>query len=76
MVGLELATETITNTLVKCEFYHRLYHSFTESYTSSNPDGQKMFSMFENQLPELYALVIILSVKVNAYIEPRRKIGQ
>ena len=68
LISLEQATEAITTSLLKCEFYHRLYVSFAETSNSQMSDSKKIFDCLEGRLPELYALVIELSVKSVAYM--------
>ena len=67
LVSLEQATEAITTSLVKCEFYHKLYVSFAEANTQTSDSG-RIFTTLESRLPELYATVIELSVKSAEYM--------
>ena len=69
LVSLEQATEAITTSLVKCEFYHKLYISFADTSRSQTSDSGGFFTILEGRLPELYATVIELSVKSAAYME-------
>ena len=73
LVSLEQAMEAIATSLVKCDFYHNLYISFTETSNIQTSDSGRIFTILESRLPELYAIVIELSVKVEAYMESSSK---
>ena len=73
LAGLEQAIEAITISLSKCEFYHALYVSFTETGNSQVLDYNGIFSILESRLPELYAIAIEISVKSAAYMESSSK---
>lgn len=73
LVSLEQATEAITTSLVKCEFYHKLHVSFAETGNNQSSDSGRIFTTLEGRLPELYATVIEISVKSTAYMESSSK---
>ena len=75
LISLEQATEAITTSLLKCEFYHRLYVSFAETSNSQMSDSKKIFDCLEGRLPKLYAVVIELSVKSAAYMGSSSRIS-
>jgi len=72
LASLDQAIETIATTLVKCEFYHRVYASFAEKYKGP-ADHRRIFAEFESHLPKLYAAVVQISVKAKSYMLPASK---
>ena len=60
--------QVISATLVTCEFYHRLYTTFTQTTRSNVIDYIDGFQILEHQLPCLYAIAIEISIKVQGYL--------
>ena len=74
-MSLDQATETITATLVKCEFYHSLYDNFAKTTDSKSLEHQNIFRVLECYLPEIYAAVIEVTVKTVAYMETGKQVS-
>jgi hypothetical protein len=79
--NLEEAMETITTTMAKGEFYYSIYASSTLSYgsqcsTSHPKETTEALAALESTLQKLYAIVIVVSVKVKAYFQPSNFVGK
>ena len=65
--GFEAAIAALLEKVLICEFYAGIYIGVP----LSSPSGQQLQSMQDSGLPELYAAVIVFSVKAHTYFEAR-----
>ena len=70
MAGYEVATGALLEKLSKCEFYSELYNGVL--LPSQSPENRlQLQTKLESALPELYAAVIVFSVKARTYFETK-----
>ena len=66
--GFEVAIAALVENLSICECYAEIY-SRVSSDSQPNENQLELRTMLESALPELYAAVIVFSVKACAYFE-------
>ena len=67
MEAFDVATTAILDNLTKCECYAKIYNGPSESIENT-PELKKRL---ESALPELYASLIVFSVKAETYFEAK-----
>ena len=67
MGGFEVATAALLENLSTCEFYTGIYNGVLESTENT----LQLKENLESALPELYAAVIVFSVKAKTYFEAK-----
>ena len=68
--GFEVAIAALLEKVFICEFYAGIYIGVPLS-SRSTASGQQLQSMQDFGLPELYAAIIVFSVKAHTYFEAR-----
>ena len=68
MEGFEIAIATLLEKMSICEFYSGIYNGVSLPLQSTTNSSQ-LQSMLDSALPELYAAVIVFSVKARTYFE-------
>lgn len=66
---------TLVHKMAICEFYARIYEELSKLASSTANTGdsdalQNISTRVESALPELYAAVLVFSVKARQYFEP------
>ena len=70
MEGFDLATTALLENLSTCEFYAGIYSGVQlPSESTENTNTVQLKEKLESALPELYAAVIVFSVKAKTYFE-------
>ena len=70
MEGFEVATAALLEKLSICEFYSEIYNGVLLPSQSSD-NRLQLQAKLEYALPELYAAVIVFSVKARTYFEAK-----
>ena len=70
MEGFEVATATLLEKLSICEFYSGIYNGVLLP-SQSTENVLKLMAKLEYALPELYAAVVVFSVKARTYFEAK-----
>ena len=68
--GFEVAIAALLEKMSVCEFYFEIYVGAPLS-SQSTVNGQKLQSMVDSALPELYAAVIVFAAKASTYFSAR-----
>ena len=68
MEGFDVATTALLDNLSMCEFYAGIYNGVPLPSESTENTSQ-LKERLESALPELYAAVIVFSVKAKTYFE-------
>ena len=68
--GFEVAVATLMEKMSICQFYSGI-HNGVSLLTSSTESSLQLQRMLDSSLPELYAAVIVFSVKAQTYFEAR-----
>ena len=72
MEGFEVAIATLLEKMSICEFYSGIYNRVpVPSPSQSTANSSQLQGMLDSALPELYAAVIVLSVKARTYFEDK-----
>ena len=66
--GFEVAIAALLEKISICEFYARIYVGVSLPLRST-VDGLQLQSMPDSALPELYAAVIVFTIKARSYFE-------
>jgi len=74
--NLEQAIDSITTTLTKCDFYHRIYDAFVVHMTGAALIRHPVFDTFNATLPELYADVFEVTIKAKVYFHSPNHLGR
>ena len=69
--GFEAAITALLEKMPICHFYAGIYVGVPLTSQQSLEDGSKLQNMLKSALPELYAAVIVFSVKARTFFEPR-----
>ena len=70
MEGFEVAIATLLEKMSICEFYSGIFNGVPlPSPSQSTANSSQLQSMLGSALPELYAAVIVFSVKARTYFE-------
>ena len=70
MEGFEVATAALVEKLCICEFYSEIYNGVLLP-SQSTENTLQLQTKLESALPELYAAVIVFSVKAVTYFEAK-----
>ena len=68
--GFEVAIAALLEKMAMCEFYSRIYSGVTLP-SQSTVNSSQLQSMVDSALPDLYAAVIVFSVKARTYYEAK-----
>ena len=68
--GFEVAIAALLEKMSICEFYSRIYSGVTLP-SQSTVNSSQLQSMLDSTLPDLYAAVIVFSVKARTYFEAK-----
>ena len=68
MEGFEVAIATLLEKMSICEFYSGIYNGVSLP-SQSTTNSSQLQGMLDSALPELYAAVIVFSVKARTYFE-------
>ena len=72
MEGFEVAIATLLEKMSICEFYSGIYNGVPlPSPSQSTANSSQLQGMLDSALPELYAAVIVFSVKARTYFEDK-----
>ena len=69
MEGFEVAVATLLDKMAICEFYYGIYNGASVQSTTKS---SHLHSMLDSALPELYAAIVVFSVKARTYFEAKR----
>ena len=69
--GLEAAIATLLEKMSICELYAGIYIGVVPLPSQSTANSLQLQSKLDSALPELYAAVIVFTVKARAYFEAR-----
>ena len=70
MEAFEVATTALLNNLLMCESYAKIYNGVLLP-SESTENTLQLKEKLESALPELYAAVIVFSVKAQTYFEDK-----